>query len=357
MKRLLTSTFILALLMTTLACGLTAPNTSLPPTDQPPAEPTTMPTLTESLPPAEPPSPTLLPPTDTPTVLPPTPTLSPTSPLSPTSTPPTVNVPATRVHFAAGGTWTEMEVSGQANQATTFVLAAAQGQVMSVSVFEGPGYYLTITGADGTLLTSPDTDAYFWRGILPATQDYFVSVLAPFDGSFTLRVVINPPGQSKQMFEYINDPFRISLEYSDSFAPVVYPYAFLQRDKPALALNVLVMDYPNTNLSEAFFVLNLFETPDAVANCHTPYYEQEQAIGQAVINKITFEKSIAVGVGAGNYYEQIVFRTVQHDTCVEIVFFIHSANIGVFTPGTVTEFDRDALIQIFEEVLGTLTIK
>ncbi len=237
-----------------------------------------------------------------------------------------------------------------------FVLAAAKGQIMGASVFEGPGYYLTITGADGTLLTPPDTDAYFWRGTLPATQDYVVSILAPFDASFTLRVVINPPGKSEQTFTYSDA--LVSLEYSDAFAPVAYPYNFLQRDTSTLALNVIDQTfYDKTNLSEAYFVLNLFDNPAIVASCYDEYYEPETAVGPVTINGIPFEEIIAVGVAAGNLYDQTIYRTVQNNVCMEVVFFMHYGNIGNYVPGLVTEFDRDALIQMFEDVLGTLTIK
>lgn len=357
MKRLFTYTFVIALVMTTLACGLTAPATQLPTPEPPTAEPTLIPTLTEAPPTLEPPTPTDIPATTEPTI-PPTseptaqPTTEPTNP--PTPIPPsTAN--ATRIKFAAGGTWSEVSATGQANQTSTFVLAAAKGQIMGVSVFEGPGYYLTITGADGTLLTPPNTDKYFWRGPLPATQDYFISILAPNNGEFTLRVAINPPGQSTQTFTYSDD--LVSLEYSDAFAPVNYPYNFLQRDNSTLALTLLDQTfYEKTNLGEAYFVLNLFDTPGIVTSCYDAYYDPETSVGPVTINGVIFQESTAVGAAAGNLYDQTIYRTVQNNVCMEAVFFMHYGNIGNYPPD-IKEFDRDALIQMFEEVLGTLTLK
>lgn len=363
MKRLITYTFVIALLMTTLACGLTAPATQLPTT--PTSKPTDLPTLSDAPTATQTPNP---PPTDFPATTVPETTVSETTvpTLEPTATPttiptnePTIQPPtpanATRIQFAAGGTWTELTATGQANQSATFVLGAAKGQIMGVSVYEGPGYYLTITGADGTPLTPPDTDAYFWRGTLPATQDYVVAVLAPFDGPFTLRVAINPPGQSEQTFTYSDE--NISLTYSDAFAPVLYPYNFLQRANSTLALNVLDQSfYEKTNLSEAFFVLNWFDDPAIVASCYDEYYEPETVIGPVTINGITFQESTAMGAAAGNVYDQTIYRTVQNNVCMEVIFFMHYGNIGNYPP-EIKEFDRAALIQMFEEILGTLTVK
>lgn len=104
-------------------------------------------------------------------------------------------------------------------------------------------------------------------------------------------------------------------------------------------------------------MLNLFDNPAIVASCYDEYYEPETAVGPVTINGISFEESTALGVAAGNIYDQTIYRTVQNNVCMEVVFFMHSGNIGNYTPGLVTEFDREALIQMFEDVLGTLTIK
>ena len=92
----------------------------------------------------------------------------------------------------------------------TYSISASKGQIMSVSIhqgWEGDRAYIPmqITGADGTVLCPPleNTDCEFWRGVLPATQDYFVKVMPVNDiMNFTMRVAINPPGVAAQSFQY-----------------------------------------------------------------------------------------------------------------------------------------------------------
>jgi hypothetical protein len=40
-----------------------------------------------------------------------------------------------------------------------------------------------------------------------------------------------------------------------------------------------------------------------------------------------------------------------------VIYFIHSTNVGNYPAGTVTEFDKDAIIQKFNDVFATFTIK
>lgn len=284
---------------------------------------------------------------------PPTPIPSPTTPITYANA-----AGAQRIQFVTGGTWAEVTANGQANQPTQFVLGAMKNQVMSVSVFQNWGYPVEVKGQDGILLSIKDSDDAFWRGTLPVTQDYFITITPQLDGPFTLRVAINPPGQAEQTFQYNSAQFPVSLSYSDSFAPVNFPYGDQLRAAPALALNFIDSTFYNqTNLSEAYFVLGVYTDPALVATCNQPYFSQEESRGQETINGLTYDKSFGGGAGAGNYYIQTAYRTVQKNACLEIVFFVHYTNAGNYVPGTVTEYDDAALTQKFMDVLKTVSVK
>ena len=79
--------------------------------------------------------------------------------------------------------------------------------------------------------------------------------------------------------------------------------------------------------------------------------------GNEVINGYHFVHSQAVGAGAGNIYQQEIYRTADQGVCYEVIFFIHYSNIGNYSPGVVTEFDLNGLLQKFNEILSTFHVK
>jgi hypothetical protein len=118
--------------------------------------------------------------------------------------------------------------------------------------------------------------------------------------------------------------------------------------------------YEKTNLSEVYLMVSSTAEAQTVATCTEPNQNgggPEYPVGDEVINGLTFVHSTSEGAGAGNFYQQEIYRTVQNNVCHEVIYFIHSTNASNYTPGTVTEFNRDAVMQNFRAVLSTLAIK
>ena len=248
----------------------------------------------------------------------------------------------------------------------TYSLDAFQGQVMSVSILpddpQAQGtFQLEIKGIDGTILCPvQNQECSFWRGILPSTQEYFIRITPQVGGSFKLRVAINPPGQTYQYFQYDDPLARYSLKFSDEFAPMKYNSVQASKFMPEFALEYIdTKQYEPTNLGEAYFLIGSSTDPQAVATCIEPtvFGAPEEIKGSMLVNGISFTKGQAVGVGAGNIYEQFFYRTAYNGTCFEITYFIHYGNIGNYEPGLVHEFDEDALLQAFDQTLSTLVLK
>jgi len=338
---------ILILSIAVLACNLNAPA-------QPVSEISPSPTL-EMSPATETPKPNIVPTQPTPL---------PTLTLAPTQPPPVSNSgssPAThenRIEFPAGGTWVEVGTHLQEGSSIQYILSALKGQVMSVSVEQNWPFVVSVGNVTNTL-TDPDTERPFWRGTLPSTGDYFITVKAQADGDFNLRVAINPPGQAYQYFDYTNPQQTVSLHYSDEFAPTTYMPAGDFKGTPSLVLQFISPEFyrPSTNLGEAYFLFSTMTDASTVNTCTQPLSQLETISGQKTINGYAFTQSEAIGVGAGNIYDQVIYRTVHDNICYEAVFYMHSGNIGNYTPGTVVEFDRNALVQKFEQVLATFTVK
>jgi hypothetical protein len=99
--------------------------------------------------------------------------------------------PATRIRFQPGAT--SGVVAGQLapRQTRTYVLRAAAGQIMQVTLWPNAGANLLIWGADGTVLKRRQDQALGWQGKLPRTQDYYVQVFALDQAvSYCLRVTV-----------------------------------------------------------------------------------------------------------------------------------------------------------------------
>ena len=154
---------------------------------------------TEPLPTPVPTQPSAAPPTTTPT---PTPTPSPIPPTlttaPPTATPPpptATPVPSpepVRITFPAGGTSAIVTGSLTATGQHVYVLRASKNQILDVEVDPSGGQVLLeIWGADGSVLKHGAVAGLLWRGYLPATQDYFVSLIAEGGAAgYTMRVSI-----------------------------------------------------------------------------------------------------------------------------------------------------------------------
>ena len=235
---------------------------------------------------------------------------------------------------------------------------------MSVSIHQNEDVdwtymIITVVGKDGARLC--DTDCQFWRGVLPSTQDYLLTVTAFGEApDFVLRVAIDPPGTLTQSFVYENKYRNASLTYTDEFAPAHYPGSQVSRIPPELSLQYINLDsYLNTNLIEAYLLFGSSTDPQIVASCTqtNSFGGPETIVGETSINGVSFTKSQGSGVAAGNIYEQTYYRTVYNGTCFEITYYIHYGNIGNYTSGTVSEFDRDALLQKFDRILSTLVLK
>jgi hypothetical protein len=295
-------------------------------------------------------------------------TAFPTNTLTSTPSPqPTIRSSGSNtIQFPANGTWQDVVGDIAAGASKTYTLSASKGQVMSVSVYSDNNTQwhaseLEIKGEDGSVLCP--TAGYtcpFWRGPLPATQKYFITLTSPVSDTFKLRLAINPPGKAKQYFGYADPQGNFSLSYSDEFAPVHYLSAEGTKFPPQLILEYIdTPQYVPTNLIEAYFIVGTSEDSQAISTCTQPlsFGGPETIVGDETVNGVTFTKSEGGGVGAGNIYQQIYYRTVHNATCYEITYFIHYGNIGNYASNEVKEFDEDALLQALDETLSTLVLK
>lgn len=273
------------------------------------------------------------------------------------------------VRFPPNGTYLDIVDSLSAGTSKTYSFSASEGQMMSVSVNQsqqGDRAYIPIQiiGADGKILceVQQNKNCYFWRGILPVTQECFLTLSPEVDVTdFTIRVAINPPGTVNQSFQYASKDGYISFTYTDEFAPAYPPSFQVTRDEPEVVLAYIdTQAFDNTNLYEAYILFNASTDGTIVQTCTQPVSMggPEEVIGKANINGVSFIHSEGGGAATGNFYEQSIYRTFQHGTCYEMIFVVHSFSTDAFMPQVmIDEYDRDALIQKFDSILSSLVIK
>lgn len=96
-----------------------------------------------------------------------------------------------RVSFKSGATSAKLKGTVKAGQSHDYILRALKGQLMEVNVAPVDSLKLVIYGVDGTVLRSGMGEGSSYRGELPLTEDYIVTVRAgDKDVTYTLDVII-----------------------------------------------------------------------------------------------------------------------------------------------------------------------
>ncbi len=70
----------------------------------------------------------------------------------------------------------------------------------------------------------------------------------------------------------------------------------------------------------------------------------------------TWSVATSGDAGAGNFYDETVYALAGSRPCLAIRYFIHSTNIANYDPGTIKEFDRSALVTMFDRIRSTLAL-
>jgi hypothetical protein len=96
-----------------------------------------------------------------------------------------------RISFAPGTTSAAVEGDLPANGVQQYVVHVEASQLMEVSVTPQERLRLSVVGADGKVLLSDSAAIPFFRGLVPSSQDYILTVLARGGATpYSLNVII-----------------------------------------------------------------------------------------------------------------------------------------------------------------------
>jgi len=271
----------------------------------------------------------------------------------------TVEPQTTRVQFEPGTTSEIMAGHLEQGDVERYVLRASVGQIMEVVVTSSKyDVLLGIWGADGTVLKICSDDTLYWRGELPSTQDYFVEVASVGEETdYTLTVSISALDRAADWQIYRSDKYKFEVRYPPAFTVDTPPFRpSTARGDVEVSLRLTGSEYySGTNLADAYVIISATQDGELVSAC-LELNNGERYWGEEKINSITFHKSSWAEGAAGHIYEEIAYCTVYQNTCYEIVWLIHSTNIGVYSPGTVSEWDREKVMGRLEQVLFTFKL-
>lgn len=156
---------------------------------------------------------------------------------------------------------------------------------------------------------------------------------------------------------YKNITYNFEFKYPNNLGFVVPSYTNLE-DK-ILQLEIPQSDYPQTNFGDAAFSVSTTYAK-SLSDClsKNPPENSDGFKTPIQINGLTFYKTLSSGVGAGNLYESINYRTLSSgNMCLELIQTIHTGNIDNYTTGTVTEVDKIAVQDRLDQILNTFELK
>ncbi len=111
----------------------------------------------------------------------------------------------------------------------------------------------------------------------------------------------------------------------------------------------------NTNLSNDSYL-----SVEQISNTETCsadlFLDGSHSAEERIENSTTYSFVSAENAGAGNRYEETVYALPGTNPCVAVRYFIHYTNIQNYDPGTIREFDRDALLKEFDAMRKTLVV-
>ncbi len=148
--------------------------------------------------------------------------------------------------------------------------------------------------------------------------------------------------------KYTSHNYKFSIEYPADFSVNenrAYSALGPGKEIKGIAFPVSEAISKGTNLSsDSYFSVDQLSITDCKAS---NFMSNPQTDNTVMENNKEYNVATGVDAGAGNLYEETVFATEFNNVCYGIRLMIHSTVIENYEPGTVTEYNRPQLIELY----------
>jgi hypothetical protein len=113
----------------------------------------------------------------------------------------------------------------------------------------------------------------------------------------------------------------------------------------------IVFDVPaGTNLAEKY--LDIVAT-DLSGTCKASLPGENPTTQNVTFNGVTFLEQTGRDQGAGQIHDWVAYSTTKGNTCVTLMYVLHSGNIDMFGDPKPAQFDLNAEINTFKSIMNT----
>jgi len=243
------------------------------------------------------------------------------------------------------------------------VFTCDEGKTIAASFYTGTHSRVSLVLSDGRTLVLPqaisasgaryaDDSVVFWN----KGNTAFIEEGADSHQTYVGCITANEAPQ--QGWEtYASSTLGVSVNYPRAYGVAPYAYTVGQNNIYGVKFSVPEAQADDTNLA-ADTGVSIETLP--VRSCNAAAFlpkmlnRKELLITDEGVEYIIATSSDAA---AGNRYEEFVYARKGSSPCVAVRYFIHFGAIENYDQGQVKEFDRQQLLQDFDRIRHSLTLK